>query len=424
MIIPSTAHAAFFKAAAYFKIRLHVVSCPAPSYRVSIGRVRKLINPNTIMLVGSAPNFPHGIVDDIPALSKLATSYNGGIPLHVDCCLGSFLLPFLSSAGFASPFAETGGFDFRVAGVTSISVDTHKYGFAPKGNSVILYRSSHFRQYQYFICPDWSGGVYGSPTLAGSRPGALIAGCWASMMSLGQSGYIDACHKIVGTRITIQNAINEHSVLRPALRVIGEPSVSVVAFTARDISDTGRNKGRASPEPINIYDLADAMSSRGWHLNSLQAPPAVHIAVTMPLARVEAVDALIDDLVQVVAELQTQDEIENEDGEENSEWLLSAAAEKARRPSSAGHETAAEAVAVAAAATNNDNDDNNTNNDNRSKEKAEQGGEKGAVKMREKPKSKSKPGRASALYGVAVQVPDKTVVERLVIGFLDTLYKA
>lgn len=283
MIIPSTAHAAFVKAAAYFKIKCHLVPCAVPHYRVSIPRVRRLINPNTILLVGSAPNYPHGLVDEIPALSRLATSRS--IPLHVDCCLGSFIIPYLSQAGFPSPWSEEGGFDFRLPGVTSISVDTHKYGFAPKGNSVILYRGKSLRRYQYFIYPEWSGGVYGSPTMAGSRPGALIAACWASMMYMGESGYIDSCHKIVGTAKTIENALREHPSLSSALQVIGEPQVSVVAFESKDPA-------------IDVYDVADGMSAKGWHLNALQDPPGIHVAVTTPM--VKAVEDLISDLVAVV----------------------------------------------------------------------------------------------------------------------------
>ena len=278
-IIPSTAHAAFNKAAEYFGIKLHLVDCPAPAYRVSIPKVRRLINSNTILLVGSAPNYPHGIVDEIPALSRLAYRYK--LPLHVDCCLGSFLMPFLQRAGFESPWQEQGGFDFRLAGVTSISVDTHKYGFAPKGNSVILYRSKALRTYQYFILPDWSGGVYGSPSMAGSRPGALIAGCWASLMSLGESGYIESCHRIVGTAKAIELAIRENATLSSSLAVIGKPMISVVAFESTDPT-------------IDVYEIADSMSSRGWHLCALQDPPAIHIAVTLPV--VNAVDSLIDDL--------------------------------------------------------------------------------------------------------------------------------
>lgn len=343
MIIPSTAHAAFHKAADYFKIRLHQVDCPAPSYAVNVSRVRRLINPNTIMLVASCPNYPHGIIDPIPALSRIAVQHR--IPLHVDCCLGSFLVPLLAKAGFAAPFrnstepSEEGFFDFRSPGVTSISVDTHKYGFAPKGNSCVLYRNAKLREYQYFVCPTWSGGVYGSVSVAGSRPGALIAGCWASIMAVGEKGYVDATNKIIGVRVTIENAIKEHEVLRQHLEVIGKPMVSVVAFQSKD------------PQ-IDIYEVSDGMSAKGWHLNSLQDPPGLHVAVTLPMTQAGAVDSLIGDLVDVLEE------------------------EKRK---------AVERVA------------------------------KGEVRER---------GNTAQLYGVAGSLPDKSVVEKVVVAYLDTLYKA
>lgn len=198
----------------------------------------------------------------------------------MDCCLGSFLVPFLERAGY-----ETEPFDFRVKGVTSISCDTHKYGFAPKGNSTVLYRTTQLRKYQYFVSPDWSGGVYASPNMAGSRPGALIAGCWASMMTVGENGYIDACHKIVGAAKRVANGIKENEVLSQDLKIIGKPLVSVVAFT----SDT-----------LDIYDIADGMSAKGWHLNALQNPPAIHVAVTLPITA--AVDDLLKDLQTTVEE--------------------------------------------------------------------------------------------------------------------------
>ena len=282
-IIPDTAHAAFIKASHYFGIKLHRVPCPGPEYKVDIAAVHRLINPNTVLLVGSAPNFPHGIVDDIPALSRLATSYK--IPLHVDCCLGSFVIAFLKKAGFPSPYEEEGGFDFRLPGVTSISVDTHKYGFAPKGNSVLLYRNRTYRSHQYFIYPDWSGGVYASPSVAGSRPGALIAGCWASMMNVGEAGYINSCLEIVGAAKKFETTIKEHPVWSQNIEVVGDPMVSVVAFQSK-------NGG------VDIYDVADDLSSKGWHLNALQSPAAIHVAFTIPTAA--AVDQLITDVVEVV----------------------------------------------------------------------------------------------------------------------------
>ena len=257
------------------------MACPAPTYSVHIPSVSRLINSNTILLVGSAPNFPHGIFDDISSLSRLALRKKGSLPLHVDSCLGSFLVPFLARAGF-----PTVPFDFALKGVTSISCDTHKYGFAPKGNSALLYRTTALRTYQYFVSADWPGGVYASPSIAGSRPGALIATCWASLMSQGESGYIDSCHKIVGAAKKLESTIREHPSLRDDLTVMGKPLVSVVAFTSKT---------------LNVYDLADAMSSeKGWHLNALQRPPAIHVAVTLPI--VAAVDRLVGDLIAVVEE--------------------------------------------------------------------------------------------------------------------------
>ncbi|RDA91966.1 hypothetical protein CP533_1365 [Ophiocordyceps camponoti-saundersi (nom. inval.)] len=278
MVLPDTAHTAFRKASQYFGIKMHLVACPAPDYQVDVRAVARLVNANTVLLVGSAPNFPHGIMDDVAALSKLALRKK--LCLHVDCCLGSFLVPHLEKAGF-----ETQPFDFRLRGVTSISCDTHKYGFAPKGNSTVLYRSSALRTYQYFVCPDWSGGIYASPGLAGSRPGALIAGCWASMMTVGESGYVDACVQIVGTAKKLADAIRDGPGLSGELVVVGKPLVSVVAFTARN---------------LNIYDIADGMSDKGWHLNALQNPPAVHVAVTLPI--VKAWERLVTDLEAVVEE--------------------------------------------------------------------------------------------------------------------------
>ncbi|KAK1772532.1 putative sphingosine-1-phosphate lyase [Phialemonium atrogriseum] len=264
MILPETAHTAFRKAGEYFNIKIHLVSCPAPTYQVDVRRVSRLINSNTILLVGSAPNFPHGIIDDISALSKLALKRR--LPLHVDCCLGSFLVPFLEKAGF-----ETEPFDFRVKGVTSISCDTHKYGFAPKGNSTVLYRTAELRTYQYFVDPSWSGGVYASPGIAGSRPGALIAGCWASMMSVGEAGYVDSCEQIVGATKKLADRIRDSPTLAAELEILGRPLVSVVAFRARN---------------LDVYDIADGMSAKGWHLNALQNPPAIHVAITRPLVKV------------------------------------------------------------------------------------------------------------------------------------------
>ncbi|KAJ1024674.1 hypothetical protein NDA13_004601 [Ustilago tritici] len=258
LIVSVSAHAAFDKAATYFGVKIHHIPVDPITRKVQVGRVARAINSNTVGLVGSAPNFPDGIIDDIPHLGKLAKRHN--ILLHVDCCLGSFLVPFLEKAGFGSE-----PFDFRVEGVTSISCDTHKYGFGPKGLSTILYRSAELRRLQYYIKTDWPGGVYATPTLSGSRPGSIIAGTWTAMLHLGSSGYTQSCREIVGTtRETIARIERE----LPELFVLGKPKVSVIAFAS-------------AASNVSIYDVGDHMSKKGWHINGLAGDiPAIHIAVT------------------------------------------------------------------------------------------------------------------------------------------------
>ncbi|EJF65434.1 PLP-dependent transferase [Dichomitus squalens] len=279
IVIPISAHAAFDKGAAYLGVKVHTIPVHPETRQVDIRGVRRAINPNTILLVGSAINFPDGNQDDIVALGKLASKHKIG--LHVDCCLGSFIMPFLEEAGFpVQPF------DFRVQGVTSISCDTHKYGFAPKGNSVVMYKDAQLRRFQYYINPHWVGGVYASPSIAGSRPGALIAGTWAAMQYMGHNGYLESCKSIVTAAKTIAHRIRTEI---PELRVLGNPPASVVAFAA------------AHKEPgLNVLEVGDKMSKRGWHLNGISNPAAVHIAVTR--LTVPVVDQLIADLKDAVGE--------------------------------------------------------------------------------------------------------------------------
>ncbi|KAF8913675.1 pyridoxal phosphate-dependent transferase [Mucidula mucida] len=285
MIIPESAHAAFDKGAAYFGIKLHLMPVDRYTRRVDIKRVKRAINANTIVLVGSSVNFPDGNQDDIVALGALAAAHNIG--LHVDCCLGSFIVPYLEKAGLAE--GSNGKyklipFDFRVNGVTAISCDTHKYGFAPKGTSVIMYRDASLREHQYYVYPDWMGGVYGSPSLSGSRPGALIAGAWAAMQYMGSNGYLESCRSIVTCARHIADSI---AASIPELYLLGDPPASVVAF--------------ASKHPkVNIHEVGDKMSARGWHLNALNGTPGVHIActrLTVPVA-----DTFIADLKDAVNE--------------------------------------------------------------------------------------------------------------------------
>ena len=253
MVVPVTAHAAFHKAAEYFGMRMRRVEV-GDDYRARIDSVRRAINSNTVVVVGSAVSFPHGLIDPIEELSELSRSR--GIGFHTDACLGGFVLPWARRIGYPVP-----PFDFELPGVTSISVDTHKYGYAAKGSSVILYRSPQLRRYQYYTTSDWPGGLYFSPTFAGSRSGALSAMGWAAMVSMGESGYMDATRRILDAAKVLQEGIRAI----PELTILGNP-LWVTAFAS---------------DAVDVYKVMDAMTQRGWCLNGLHKPACVHIAPTL-----------------------------------------------------------------------------------------------------------------------------------------------
>ncbi len=273
LVVPTTAHAAFDKSAQYFGIEL--VKIPVgPDYKADVAATKKAINRRTICVVGSAISFPHGVIDPIEELSELAR--HRGVGFHTDACLGGFILPWAQKLGYDVP-----AFDFRLPGVTSMSVDTHKYGYAAKGTSVVLYRNHDLRHYQYYKVGDWPGGLYFSPTFAGSRPGALSATCWAAMMSMGERGYIDATRRILETGATIRDGI--HAI--PELRVLGDP-LWVIAFGS---------------DELDIYRVMDFMTKRNWNLNGLHKPPSVHLAVTLRHTQQGVAERFLDDLHAAVA---------------------------------------------------------------------------------------------------------------------------
>jgi sphinganine-1-phosphate aldolase len=278
VVAPTSAHVAFDKAAQYFGIELIRVPV-GPDYRADVDATRRTITRNTIALVGSAPGFPHGVIDPIEELAALAAERRIGF--HTDACLGGFVLPWARRLGYDVP-----GFDFAVPGVTSMSADTHKFGYAAKGTSVVLYRGSTLRSYQYFVATEWPGGLYFSPTLAGSRPGALSAACWAAMVATGEEGYLDATRRIVETAAAIREGIRAI----PGLRVLGDP-LWVIAFA----SDT-----------VDIYRVLEYMGRRGWSLNGLHRPAAVHICVTLRHTQPGVADRFLTDLRASVEEVRSQ----------------------------------------------------------------------------------------------------------------------
>ena len=275
MVVPVTAHAAFDKAAAYFGIKM--VKIPVDrDFRADVAAAARAINRRTVVVVGSAPSFPHGMMDPIAKLSELARGR--GVGFHTDACLGGFVLPWAEELGYAVP-----PFDFRLPGVTSMSADTHKYGYAAKGTSVVLYRTPELRRHQYFTIADWPGGLYFSPGFAGSRPGALSAACWAAMVSIGRDGYRDATRRILKTAGTIKAGI----AAIPEIQILGDP-LWVVAFT--------------SPT-LDIYRIMDAMGHRGWSLNGLHRPSCVHLCVTLRHTRPGVAARFIADLQSAVEEV-------------------------------------------------------------------------------------------------------------------------
>ena len=277
VVAADSAHVAFDKAAQYFDIDL--VRVPSgPDFRADVGAMAEAINDQTVALVGSAPSFPHGLIDPIEELAELAS--RRGVGLHVDACLGGFVLPWAERLGYDVPT-----FDFRLAGVTSMSCDTHKFGYAAKGTSVVLYRDAELRHCQYFTATEWPGGIYASPTFAGSRPGGLSAACWAALVSIGEEGYLRATKAILESAATIKAGIAEIE----ELAVIGDP-LFCIAF-------------RPAVDDLDIYRVMDAMSARGWALNGLHHPQAVHICVTLRHTTAGVPERFVDDLRASVAEV-------------------------------------------------------------------------------------------------------------------------
>jgi glutamate/tyrosine decarboxylase-like PLP-dependent enzyme len=274
ILLPITAHPAFDKAGHYFDVRAVHTPVRADS-RADVAAVRGAITERTILIVGSAPSYPHGVVDPIPELAQAAQER--GLLCHVDACVGGFVLPFARKLGYPTP-----PFDFSVPGVTSISADLHKYGYAAKGASVILYRNAELRRHQFFVATGWPGGIYASPALAGTRPGGAIAAAWAIMNFLGEEGYMRITDTMMRTAAKLHDGINAI----PGVRVLSDPDMCVMAI--------GSDK-------LDIYEVADELQLRGWHLDRQQFPPSLHLTVTC--AHAATADAFLADLAAAVAQV-------------------------------------------------------------------------------------------------------------------------
>lgn len=247
MVAPITAHAAFDKAAFYFGFELRKVELTKDA-KADFKAMKRACDSNTVAMIASCPEFPYGSFDPLPEIAAFCKSRDIGC--HADCCLGSFCNAFAEEAGFKLPYTP----DFTIEGVTSISIDPHKYAFSPKGLSVVLFRDSDIRNYQFFACMKWNGGYYATTCMAGSRPGAIIASTWACMIKIGKKGYVE------NTRAILQAAQNTRKAIEKEVPEIKlgswDESVVVSVLTRTDIE-----------RPINCIALSDVMKSeKKWCL--------------------------------------------------------------------------------------------------------------------------------------------------------------
>jgi glutamate/tyrosine decarboxylase-like PLP-dependent enzyme len=277
VVAGESAHAAFTKAADYFDVDLVRVPVDA-GFRTSAASLEAACTDDTILVVASAPTYPQGVIDPVADIAALAE--RRGILCHVDACMGGFLLPFLRDLGRLDP--GDGAFDFRVPGVTSMSADVHKYGYASKGVSVILYRDHELARKQLFVTSDWLGGFYASTAMAGTRPAGPIAAAWAVMMHLGREGYLELTRVAHDAARELRRGVEAID----TLEVRGDPPATVLAFGARD------------PEALDIFAVGERLAADGWYLDRQNRPDSLH--ATVHAGSAATVPALVEDLKRAV----------------------------------------------------------------------------------------------------------------------------
>lgn len=279
IVLAESAHAAFHKAAHLFGMKIRRTKV-RDDWTADVEAMAEQIGPNTALVVGSAPQYPQGVVDPIPAIAALARSVDANC--HVDACMGGFVLPFVERLGRTVP-----PWDFRVEGVTTISADVHKLGYAPKGVSVILHRTKESRRYQTFVFQDWLGGFYASPNLQGTRSGLPMACAWAVIRHLGVEGYVAL------TRQTLENAdrMREGIAAIDGVRVLGDGRYHLVAMA----SDP------AARDPVDVFAVGDALLARGWFHDRQGPPDSLHSTVSN--SNTGVIDAYLKDLAACVEEV-------------------------------------------------------------------------------------------------------------------------
>ncbi len=287
MIIPETAHVAWFKASEYFNVKIRLVPLK-DDFTPDLKKLRRMINRNTVMILASAPEYPHGTIDPVQEIGEIAQAKS--IPLHVDACVGGFILPFMAMNGEPIP-----PWDYRVPGVTSISADVHKYGYAAKGASTITYRNLDYLRYQMFVYENWPGGIFASSALLGTRPGGGYSAAWATLQSFGKDGY----RKLAADTLEAVNRLKEGVSAIEGLEVMGSPQGPLFSYRSTD------------PE-LNIYAVGDQMDARGWQVNRNQHPPGLHAMVTAQ--HLAVVDDYLADLRAAVDVVRADPELAKQGG--------------------------------------------------------------------------------------------------------------
>ena len=266
IVAPESIHPAFDKACYYFGIKLKKIPLNN-EYTITSLDVSKYINNNTIMVAASAPNYAHGIIDPIRDIGKVCYQYNVGF--HVDCCMGGFIVPFINSP-------ETNQVNFMTQGITSISMDSHKYGYCHKGSSILLMKNRELKQFQHYINTGWNGGIYCTPTLMGSKSGGLISTVWGALHLNGREKYVQYTSDIIENLVMIKNSFQHNNLIE----IIGNPLLNIIAFKSN---------------ALNIYYVIDEMKKKRWDLSVLQNPPAFHLCITKCHTK-EVIEKFIIDL--------------------------------------------------------------------------------------------------------------------------------
>jgi glutamate/tyrosine decarboxylase-like PLP-dependent enzyme len=290
IVAPRTIHPAFSKAAHYFGAKMRYIEVD-DDFRVRVDELEKAVGPRTMLIAASAPQYPHGMVDPIEEIAQVAKK--NGVPFHVDACFGGFILPWIEKLGPEKLGCELPVFDFRVDGVTSMSADAHKYGYAAKGASVILYRDMSYLKHQFFVETEFPGGIYISPTMAGTRPGGAIAAAWAAMRSLGEDGYMELAEGAIDAKNDLLARIQA----MPELEILGSKHATVVSFRSKD------------PQ-VDTFAIADQLQDHGWALDRLQKPVGLHCTVNAHNGPV--IDEFAADLEEAIAHVKKHPELSSE----------------------------------------------------------------------------------------------------------------